>query len=1272
MASSTRKEVELALSITTVNADSIKALQQDVARLAKEGGDAAPEFTRLALELDKLSHQAAALSTLEALGADIAKLGDAQTQAAAKSEQLGAQLGALKAVTDAAATSERSAKTALDDKKRAVQEAGDALKTLKANTAQADRQNADYLDNLRALIARQIDLRGEVRTLAVEYGSAQAATRAAKTEQAALASVYATAATETRRAASELKGAADAADAAKEKLHAAGAASEDLAGAQAHVATSLSGTRQALQQTLEAEGAAAAARRVQAQEMERQALREQAIRSEQRAQAKDEADGIIRDFERMKQAERDAAATARAHGEALQQALGVVGVRSAQQIRDEITRVGAAFELLRTSGTLSAAELGNANAQAAGKVNALERELRGVTGQLTLADKAAGLFKGSMGQFAAGNLIAMGVSALASKVMELGSSFVTVNVQAESLRRGLNAVYQSTDVASAQFDLLRNIATQAGVAVGDISPAFLKYAAATKAANIPLAQANEMFSALVLAGTTLGLSSEKVSLSLDAMGQMASKGVVSMEELRQQLGDSLPGAFSVMARGLGITEAQLGKLVESGNLLARDAIPAMTRGLQGLAGTSDGLQPTWERLKGAFTQIAQGMGDAGVTAVLTGALKLLGGTAAAAALGMSVLVEALFTTGRAVVAFYGSLKGDAKAWEWFNTETDKTVDRLAGQARAFNAMLDPSAQAQNAVTQFAGATGQAATALAALEQATAATAKAAGATGQQWVAASVILSEQIKKGEAAIQVADKHTTAVQEQGRAAQELARLTGVETQALDASTRATQNNLAAEESKLTTQRADLAILTQQLAKQKELAAADKEGSADRLKAITETQKLVDLRAVEVERTAATVQKLHELTAAHQLAAAAYQDNSAKVQELRDNITQLQQHLRELETLNLNGKRTDAEVAAARTEVAKATGLLNDALADNITKLQAKATADRAAADVTSIKLGAQKAEQAALEASARAVGDYGQVLQAVIAQKQIDIKIIEARVALMRVEADSTIAVAKAELTLLNAKGEVATVRRAELDATLKIAEARKAEAQALGKSTDAIQQQINALREGRTHLDGFTTSTNSARQATDGLTGSVLREIEALEKKNAAQEKVLSAQEKELNLQERQIALEMKKKGLTKDGWAADANGNPVSEFLPGKGYVYEQAKTAGLDERTALALENQYMDEQGNPTGYQQDPAKLAQGKGWAVQVAEAIAGTKLKNAQQANAGNQQTNPNAVQQGSGRTYTVNVNIGGQNTPVNVASDADAQALIAVLQRAKMTA
>ena len=65
-----------------------------------------------------------------------------------------------------------------------------------------------------------------------------------------------------------------------------------------------------------------------------------------------------------------------------------------------------------------------------------------------------------------------------------------------------------------------------------------------------------------------------------ALGQMVSKGNVSMEELRQQLGERLPGAYSIAARAMGVTEQQLGKLLETGQVVSADLLPKFAAQLQ--------------------------------------------------------------------------------------------------------------------------------------------------------------------------------------------------------------------------------------------------------------------------------------------------------------------------------------------------------------------------------------------------------------------------------------------------------------------------------------------------------------------------------------------------------------------------------------------------------------------------------------------------------------------------------------------------------------------
>lgn len=60
-----------------------------------------------------------------------------------------------------------------------------------------------------------------------------------------------------------------------------------------------------------------------------------------------------------------------------------------------------------------------------------------------------------------------------------------------------------------------------------------------------------------------------------AIQQMAGKGVISMEELRQQLGEAMPNAMELMAQGLGMTVAQLSKKVGQGVVDAQQGLAKM-------------------------------------------------------------------------------------------------------------------------------------------------------------------------------------------------------------------------------------------------------------------------------------------------------------------------------------------------------------------------------------------------------------------------------------------------------------------------------------------------------------------------------------------------------------------------------------------------------------------------------------------------------------------------------------------------------------------------
>lgn len=134
---------------------------------------------------------------------------------------------------------------------------------------------------------------------------------------------------------------------------------------------------------------------------------------------------------------------------------------------------------------------------------------------------------------------------------------------------------------------------------------FAQFTAACKGTNIALEQQRDIFDALTQAATYYHMSSSQVDDMQRAIVQMASKGRVASEELRRQLGNSLPGAFNLMAASLGVSNAELEKMMKNGEVLAEDALPKFAAMLKTVTSnySLDSLQISLNQLKNSWTEL---------------------------------------------------------------------------------------------------------------------------------------------------------------------------------------------------------------------------------------------------------------------------------------------------------------------------------------------------------------------------------------------------------------------------------------------------------------------------------------------------------------------------------------------------------------------------------------------------------------------------------------------------------------------------------------------
>jgi tape measure domain-containing protein len=249
MAALTRREIELALGVTTTGAEAIGNLSADVRELAAQGGAAAPELQRLNKELDSVGEQAKALATLESLSGDMARLASAERDASAGAATLKGNLLTLAQATNTAQQAERESQAALRAGQRAVQDKADAVKLLKASTDLAGRGTTEYAANLERLTREALEARAGVRELSAAHEQSRGVLRDAKEAQAALGKEYKVASNEARSTAIALRAVSTQVEAANTTLRKAGIETNDLAAAQLRVQAAYRATEAAIRTT---------------------------------------------------------------------------------------------------------------------------------------------------------------------------------------------------------------------------------------------------------------------------------------------------------------------------------------------------------------------------------------------------------------------------------------------------------------------------------------------------------------------------------------------------------------------------------------------------------------------------------------------------------------------------------------------------------------------------------------------------------------------------------------------------------------------------------------------------------------------------------------------------------------------------------------------------------------------------------------------------------------------------------------------------------------
>jgi tape measure domain-containing protein len=293
-------------------------------------------------------------------------------------------------------------------------------------------------------------------------------------------------------------------------------------------------------------------------------------------------------------------------------------------VEQSFTRTGRPIQTAANGLKYFTDEQGRARAESGRFLSVQERLAAGIRNTGNEARNAGSAFKG-IGNLAGAIGLTAGFAGIAAGIKDA----VGAAVEFESITRKLQNTLGPQGAAGA-LQFTKGLADQLGLSYKQLASDFGSFTAAASAAGIPLEQQQAVFQAVAKAGQSLGLSGDAVTGSLLALQQIASKGVVSMEELRQQLGERLPIAFSAAAQGLGVTQQELNKLVESGQLTAQQFFPALAKGLNQLTAGAGGVETSaqqFQKLGNAWEELQVAFGESLVPTIieqvkaLTGALK---------------------------------------------------------------------------------------------------------------------------------------------------------------------------------------------------------------------------------------------------------------------------------------------------------------------------------------------------------------------------------------------------------------------------------------------------------------------------------------------------------------------------------------------------------------------------------------------------------------------------------------------------------------------------
>ena len=257
------------------------------------------------------------------------------------------------------------------------------------------------------------------------------------------------------------------------------------------------------------------------------------------------------------------------------------------------------------------------------------------------------------------------------KIVQVNAEMEKMTVLLEGLSKS-GGEFSAAQGAERDLRELIERARETPYALKELTDSFVKL----KAAGLdPL---DGSFDALVDSAAKFGKTGEELKRASIAIQQMAGKGVISMEELRQQLGEAVPDAMQSMAAGLGLGMSELTKIISTGSLEAQGALDAMLTEMElRNKGSAARLMDTWngaiDRMISNLQLLALSFGKTGFFDELKNQLQVVSDTILAS----TEMHEVMTDLGLSFTDALKAVSGLTDAFKAFAGELSNVIKYLA-------------------------------------------------------------------------------------------------------------------------------------------------------------------------------------------------------------------------------------------------------------------------------------------------------------------------------------------------------------------------------------------------------------------------------------------------------------------------------------------------------------------------------------------------------------------------------------------------------------------